>query len=216
MRYLHQELHWHYRIRIKSSFYIYRSGHRRIKVGHLSLKRGQALLFHRVRLTTQRYGPVYLALAKPLGISEVWYIVSDQPTSKTTFDEYRLRFDIEENFLDDKSNGFQLEASLFRSADALSRLCLALAAATLFLVSQGTDVVANGKRRLVDAHWFRGSSYLKIGWKWVLRALARGDQLISQVYLPPGTDPDPAKASNQQAKKRHRKRFFSEKFILFT
>jgi len=53
-----------------------------------------------------------------------------------TFEEYRLRFDIEENFLDDKSNGFQLESSLIRSAKALERLCLVLALTTLYLVLQ--------------------------------------------------------------------------------
>jgi hypothetical protein len=48
-----------------------------------------------------------------------------------TFEEYGLRFDIEENFLDDKSNGFQLESSLIRSAAALERLCVVLAITTL-------------------------------------------------------------------------------------
>ena len=38
-----------------------------------------------------------------------------------TLEEYGLRFDIEENFLDDKSNEFQLEDSLIRSAAALER-----------------------------------------------------------------------------------------------
>jgi hypothetical protein len=65
--------------------------------------------------------------------------VSDEPTSVHTFEEYGQRFTIEENFLDDKSNGFQLESSLVRAADALTRLCLVLAVATLYLVAQGTQ-----------------------------------------------------------------------------
>lgn len=69
-----------------------------------------------------------------------------------------MRFDIEENFLDDKSNGFQLEASQIRDAEALTRLCLVVAVATRLLVSQGTDVVNKGRRRWVDPHWFRGLS----------------------------------------------------------
>ena len=101
-------------------------------------------------------------------------MLSDEPTDGKTFEEYGLRFDIEENFLDDKSNGFQLESSLIRSAQALERLCLVLAMTTLYLVSQGTEVVKQGKRRLVDPHWFRGQSYLKIGWNWVKLALSRG------------------------------------------
>jgi hypothetical protein len=57
--------------------------------------------------------------------------------------------------LDDKSNGFQRASSLIRSAEALARLCFVLAITTLYLVSQGTEVVKQGKRRLVDPHWFR-------------------------------------------------------------
>ena len=214
MRYLHDKLHWHYRIRIKSNFYVYRPGRRRVKVSRMTPRRGQALFQHRIYLTKQQYGLVYLALGNPLNSAEVWYIVSDQPTNQRTFEEYGLRFDIEESFLDDKSGGFQLESSLFRSADALSRLVLALAATTLFLVSQGVEVVANGKRRLVDAHWFRGHSYLKIGWKWVLRAAIAKYEIVSRLRLPPVPDAEPAKASRRQALKRQRKRFFAEKIIL--
>jgi hypothetical protein len=106
----------------------------------------------------------------------------------------------EENFLDDKSSGFQLESSLIRSAEALSRLCLVLAIATLFLVCQDTEVVDSGKRRWVDAHWFRGNSYLKIGWKWIRRALIKGYKLITHLKLFSSLDPDPAIASLKQAK----------------
>jgi len=199
MAYLSQTLHWHWRIRIKSSFVVYRRHHRRCKISSILLKRGQAHFWHNVYITDKRFGAVHLALAKPHGTKEDWLIVSDQPTNVSTFDEYGLRFDIEENFLDDKSSGFQLEASLLRSAEALSRLCLVLAVATLFLVCQGTEVVESSKRRWVDAHWFRGSSYLKIGWKWVLRALIKGYQLITRLRLFSLHDPDPAIASLKQA-----------------
>lgn len=217
MDYLSQRLHWHWRIRIKSSFMVYRRHQRRCKISSISLKHGQARFWHNVYITDKRYGAVHLALAKPHGTKEDWLIVSDQPTHVSTFDEYGLRFDIEENFLDDKSSGFQLESSLFRSAQALSRLCLVLAVATLFLVCQGTHVVESGKRRWVDAHWFRGSSYLKIGWKWVLRALIKGYQLISRLRLFTAQDPEPAIASLKQADTLHQ-RFVSvqiEAFSLF-
>ena len=135
-----------------------------------------------------------------------WWL-PNAPTHVTTFDAYRLRFEIEEGFLDDKSNGFQLESSLNRSADVLTRLCLVLALATLYLVSQGTEVVHTGKRRFVDAHWFRGSSYLKIGWNYVRRALVRGEVLIGYMRLDPREDPDPAIASRKQDEERHRLSF---------
>jgi hypothetical protein len=40
-------------------------------------------------------------------------------------------------------------------------------------------VVHQGKRRWVDAHWFRGPSYLNIGWNWVKLALSRGYELLT-------------------------------------
>jgi hypothetical protein len=195
-------LGWHWRIRIKGSFWIYRQGQRRCKVNRIPLPAGQALFWHHVYLTKQWYGPVHLALGRPQDSKEYWFVVSDEPTEAKTFEEYGLRFDIEENFLDDKSNGFQLESSLIRSANALERLCCVLAITTLYLVAQGTEVVTQGKRRWVDAHWFRGQSYLKIGWNWVRRALSRGYELMTGLHLSADADPVPAMASKIQHQKQ--------------
>ena len=137
--------------------------------------------------------PTQLKLAHP---SQTEFVICDQT--------------IEENFLDDKSNGFQLEASLIRSAKALERLCFVLAVTTLYLISQGTQIVREGKRRLADAHWFRGSSYLKIGWNWVKRALSRGEALITRCALSAEPDPEPAMASKKQHQKRTQPRFLIE------
>jgi hypothetical protein len=193
-----KRLCWHYRIRIKGSFWVYRPGHQRRKVKNIPLACGQARFWHHVSITAQRFGPGHLALARPRSGTECWFVISDEPTNLETFDEYGLRFDIEENFLDDKSNGFQLESSLLRSADVLSRLCFVLAITTLYLVSQGTEVVELDRRRWVDPHWFRGSSYLKIGWGWVKTALTKGFALITWLHLSSDPDPAPAMASRTQ------------------
>ena len=71
-----------------------------------------------------------------VGKLENWLIASYEPTSRETFIEYGLRFDIEEGFKDDKSGAFQFESSKFRDAQALTRLYTVIAVATLFLVSQ--------------------------------------------------------------------------------
>jgi len=142
---------------------------------------GKALFLHNVYISGERYGPVSLALAYDKASGERWYIISDEPTSLNTLAEYGLRFDIEENFLDDKSNGFQLENSGIRTSAGLNRLCFILAVATLYLVAQGTEVVAQNKRRLVDPHWSRGQSYLRIGWDWVRRAVYQGGEVLKQV-----------------------------------
>jgi uncharacterized protein (UPF0128 family) len=49
-------------------------------------------------LTKPWYGPVHLALGRPQGSQEYWCVVSDEPTEAKTFEEYGLRFDIEETF----------------------------------------------------------------------------------------------------------------------
>ena len=196
------KLGWRWRIRLKGNFWIYRQGRKRCKVSTVTPAVGQALFWHHVLITELSYGPVHIAFARHPQSQEFWVVVSNEPTSMTTFEEYGLRFDIEENFLDDKSNGFQLEASLIRSAEALSRLCFVLAITTLYLVSQGTAVVAQGQRRLVDPHWFRGSSYLKIGWRWLKRALSRGWSLITALHLSSEPDPQPAMASRKQHARR--------------
>lgn len=206
MRHLRQ-LGWHYRIRIKGSFYIYRPGKRVRQVKNIRLAVGQAEFWHDVAITHERFGNVHLAIGRTLQSKERWVVISDQPTGLETFQEFGLRFDIEENFLDDKSNGFQLESSLIRSAAALERLCFVLAVTTLYLVSVGTQVVQEKKRRLVDPHWFRGSSYLKIGWAWVKRSLCRGQTLHSTLALSSKPDPEPAMASRKQHQKRSQPHF---------
>lgn len=205
-----QKLAWHWRIRIKRSFWIYRDGHRPCKASRIALSPGVALFWHDISITERRYGPVHLAMARRQDGKEYWLVLSDEPTDLQTFEEYGLRFDIEENFLDDKSNGFQLESSLIRSAEALERLCLVLAITTLYLVSQGTAVVKQGKRRWVDPHWFRGQSYLKIGWNWVKRALSRGYELVTRLHLAAEADPDPAMASKKRDQSQPKHFFVTE------
>ncbi|MBS4016286.1 MAG: transposase [Candidatus Latescibacteria bacterium] len=198
-----KELGWHYRIRIKSNFRVFYKGQwHSVEALASHLQPGEFMFLNDVYLTGQEYGPVHLALGCSPDGKEKWYVVSDETVSYETFKEYGLRFDIEENFLDDKSNGFQLEDSKIRSAKELERLCMVLAVATIYLVSQGVEVVRKDKRRYVDPHWFRGSSYLKIGWNWVKMSLTKGWRLISRLCLIGGNDPEPAIASTASAKTR--------------
>ena len=161
-------------------------------------------------MTAQKAGPFHLALAYPKGAKEHWAILSDEITDQTTFQEYALRFDGEENFLDDKSNGFNWEDSQLRNAESLQRLTLVLAIATLYVTLLGAQVVSEGKRREVDPHWFRGYSYFRIGWQWLLTALNHTWNLLKTWTLINLTDPDPVMASKIQdnhLKKKKRKRF---------
>ncbi|MBN1934138.1 MAG: hypothetical protein JW934_05720, partial [Anaerolineae bacterium] len=43
-----------------------------------------------------------------------------------------------------------------------------------------------------------GSSYLKIGWKWIKRALSKGWELVTRLRLSNDPDPEPAMALRKQ------------------
>jgi hypothetical protein len=208
MRYLRDDLRWHFRIRVKSSSWIYRPhrGWRPLKQYHLNL--GEVVLLQGVTLTkTHEFPNVHLALARDRPIRQLWMVVSDEPTSLQTFREYGERFAIEEEFLDEKSNGFQLERSELRSAAALSRLCFVMAVTTLLVTVQGQQVVAEGQRRVVDAHWQRGNSYFRIGWDWFKGALYQGWHWCGSISLSGSPDLDPAFASRKQKRKQSEREF---------
>jgi len=91
---------------------------------HLNL--GDAILLQGVKITKSNpYGQVNLALADPIS-RELWYIVDEPPSLQTFTSMASVLMILSQNFLDEKSNGFQLEQSLVRSP-ILYRLCLVLA-----------------------------------------------------------------------------------------
>lgn len=196
-----RDLGWGFRIRLKKSLKIHRVSKPSRNVGELMPAKGHALFLHKVWSTDRIFGPVHLALAyaKTRNGYEEWAILSDDPTDLHTFDEYGLRFALEENFLDDKSAGFQLESGEIRNADALERLALILATATLYLVSTGTAVVTLGFRTYVDTHWQRGLTSFQIGWRWIRHAFAHSSWLLPFLWFDSSPDPFPAHASNIQA-----------------
>jgi hypothetical protein len=118
-------------------------------------------------------------------------VASSEPTTARTLQEYGLRFDIEETFRDEKSGGYQLQTSRLATPDALERLLLILALATLYLTSLGAGVVQADKWRWVDPHWGRGLSYLQLGWRWRRQQSARGWQAFAPFQLDPAPDPLP-------------------------
>jgi hypothetical protein len=204
--FLHKELirfaknRFHYRIRVTGDTQVYLSNHPVTSVSCLCPPPGHAHFYHNVHIFGPRLGPVHLALACPEDqTDDPWFIVSDEPTDLTTLDEYGLRFDIEENFLDDKSNGFQVQVSKLDEPEALSRLFFILAVATLYFTSVGVGVVRARVRRWVDTHWDRGMSYLKIGWAWLRQQYRRGWYRFAPYWLDPLPDPEPAIASRCKA-----------------
>lgn len=201
MTMLTTQLGWHYRIRIKSNTWIWRGSWCQPQNFHFHL--GEAICLHNVQIHKgEFYGKVHVILGRNNVNGELWAIVSNEKTTLQTFAEYGLRFDIEENFLDDQSGGWNVQRSMIRDVCALSRLWFILSVATLYVSAQGVEVVRIGKRRWVDTHWFRGNSYFRIGWDWVKAALINGWKLLHCVTFSGNQDPSPAMASRSQYQKR--------------
>jgi hypothetical protein len=205
-----RDLGWHGRIRIKANFWSHPTHLSPLQGGDVELKSGHRSFWHGVAMTDTHFGPVHLAGARPRGSEEAWDVSRDEAAELKTFAEYGLRFDLAENFLDDTSTGLQWEDAWSRSAAALERLCCVLAITPLSLVSVGTSVVQQGKRRRGDPHGFRGASSLKIGWQWVPYALTQCYELLTTVSLSSAPAPEPAMASKKQEARRRQSRFVFE------
>ena len=81
----------------------------------------------------------------------------------------------------------------------------------LFLILQGTQVVASGNRRRVDPHWQRGMSYLKLGWNWIRLAMTQQWRIQVSSFLSSAFDPQPAMASRKQYE-----RFLNREFTVLS
>jgi len=97
-------------------------------------------------------------------------LVSDELTTRPTLAKCSLRFDIEEPFLDDQLNSWNLSTSVIRSFLVLSKRWLILALSRLAVRAQGTGVITSSKRRWVEPHGLRGKSCFCIVWEWVKTA----------------------------------------------
>jgi len=192
--------HWHIRLRLTGNTIVHLPYRAPCQVRELCPPLGHASFFQNVALLGIALAPLHLALAIPQEQpDDPWYVVSDEPTGLQTFDAYGLRFDIEETFLDEKSGGFQLESSELTTQDAIERLVLILAIATIYFTSIGLGVVKANVRRFVDTHWDRGLSYLKIGWRWLRQCYRRGWQVSTSFLLDPAPESVPVTPSRRTA-----------------
>lgn len=176
---------WHYSIRVPGDTLI--GGVYRwcsVPVSGLRTVRGEAKMYHQVRLWEQGTQTTNLALAYPEKVSEPWAVITDETPTLETFWQYGLRFRVEELFLDSKSGVFGLADSRLRDVQKLNRLYLVVAIAILYSTIMGITVQLSGLRRQVDIHWERGLSYLKMGLRWLRGTVHKGRKLLPLSPLP--------------------------------
>jgi hypothetical protein len=163
---------WIWRIRIKGNQVLH-CKNKRMTPKMLILQKESAMLFSGIISFGRALENLSLSVGWSRSSDEPWYILSNDDASVEIFMEYGLRFDIEEEFRDEKSGGNTKKKSRIEGPQALERLILVIAVATIITLNEGLAVVAEGNRKKVDAHWRRGLSYIQIGWRWVLKLLCR-------------------------------------------
>jgi hypothetical protein len=153
---------WSWAIRAKSDLKIALSNAQTESVADLLPEPEQAFLFTNVTILEDIQ--CHLATARLSMAQEAWAVITDTSPSVQTFALYGQRFGgIEPHFKDYKSAAFELPRSRIRDADALSRLLMLLAAATIIAISVAIEVMAQGALNSIDWHAHRGLSFLQIG-----------------------------------------------------
>ncbi len=132
---------------------------------------GQSFWLGRGDLTAKEIYPTNLLVHWKAGEKEPWCLATNLPDRNMTLRFYRFRMWIEEMFGDFKKHGFDLECTMLRHFDRLSRLTLAVALLYVWLVSTGTRTIRDGLRTVVDRADRRDLCIFQIGLRFIERCV---------------------------------------------
>ena len=116
--------------------------------------------------------PVNMIVLWESGEKEAWCLATNLPDLRMALRFYRRRIWIEEMFGDLKKHGFDLERTMLRHFDRLSRLTLAVVLLYVWLISIGTRSIRNGLRKLVDRTDRQDLSIFQIGLRFIERCVS--------------------------------------------
>ena len=144
-------------------------------------KPGQSLWLGHGYLPAKDFYPVKLLVHWKVGEKETWCLATNLPDLRMAVRIYERRMWIEEMFGDMKKHGFDLEQTMLRHFQRLSRLTLAVAILYVWLVSVGTRTIRSGLRHLVDRSDRRDLCIFQIGLRFIERCLTNA--LAFQIML---------------------------------
>jgi len=164
--------HWTYVLRQKAGTLICLDGHTEWRhFGSWVGRPGQSVWLGKGWLTQYKRCAVNLLAHWKMGEDEPWCLATNLPDRRITLQAYARRMWIEEMFGDLKSHGFDLECTMLRHADRLSRLTLAVALLYVWSISIGTKTVQDSQREQVDRKDRRDLSIFQIGLRFIERLL---------------------------------------------
>ena len=152
-------------------FYLYNESNGWQIFGSYADKPGRSIWLGKGYLTTKEIYPVNLLVHWKVGEKEPWCLATNLPDQQMTLRFYAFRMWIEEMYGDFKKHGFDLERTMLRHFQRLSRLTLAVAILYVWLVSVGTRTVRSGLRTLVDRNDRRDLSIFQIGLRFIERCV---------------------------------------------
>lgn len=163
---------WFYALRQKSDTGVWfneKSGWQ--PFGSYLRKPGQSIWLGRGCLTAKEIYPTNLLIHWEVGEKEPWCLATNLPDRSIALRCYRRRMWADEMFGDFKKHGFDLERTMLRHFDRLSRLTLAVALLYVWLVSTGTRTIRDGLRVLVDRTDRRDLCIFQIGLRFIERCV---------------------------------------------
>lgn len=193
-----RSLNWDYIIRIANNTTITLADGRSLTAEQLGIKPGQRRYLPRVRLTLQADWECNLAItwtrATATCPAELCVVMTNLHADGWVLRHYLKRMHIEESFRDDKSSGFDLDASRLTDPKRLDALLLALAIAVLWVSALGEKVLNDKQRRTIDPGYKRQLSVFQLGWRHLHRALSCSFPLAFSFALHP-FKPEPVRNS---------------------
>jgi len=164
--------HWYYVLRQKTDTGVWLNEKRGWQAfGSYIHTPGQSLWLGRGCLTAKEIYPLNLLVHWKVGEKQPWCLATNLPDRSMTLAYYARRMWIDEMFGDLKKHGFDLECTMLRHFERLSRLTLAVALIYVWLVSIGTRTVRDGLRHLVDRKDRRDLSIFQIGLRFIERCV---------------------------------------------
>jgi Transposase DDE domain len=163
---------WHYVLRQKTSTHvclIHQTDWN--DFGSWIEKAGSSIWLGKGWLTEKHIYWVNLLVHWKVGEKEPWCLATNLPDRQMALQAYARRMWIEEMFGDMKGHGFDLESTMLRHTDRLSRLTLAVVLLYVWLVSTGTRIIRDGLRYQVDRRDRRDLSIFQIGFRYIDRQL---------------------------------------------
>lgn len=170
------KMSWNYLIRVANNTYVWLPDGRCVSIQELGVQPGRARYFKNIRLTKEKQFVCNLMVtwtkATPKQPAELCAVITNLHPCHVHLKDYLKRMHIEQSFRDDKSGGFDLEATKLYAPERFNHLLLAIAVAVLWIYEIGESVLRAGKRRDIDPAYKRQLSIFQIGWRKLRRAIS--------------------------------------------